>query len=128
MTHSKRIFVLMTLLMAGLIIIGYLLFSSNIIKNNFFKSAKDQVNMTPPPAVETLRVFVAFQNILDVEAVEVISFKEVDWTDSCLGLQKSNEICAAIIVPGYEVVLEVNNEKRTYRINSDAGIVREVIK
>lgn len=128
MTHSKRIFVLITMLVAGLIIIGYLLFSSNIINNNFFKSEKDQVNMTPPPAVETLRSFVAFQNISDIEAVEIISFKEVDWTDSCLGLQKSNEICAAIIVPGYEVVLKVNNQKHTYRINSDAGIVREVIK
>lgn len=79
-----------------------------------------------PTAVEVLRNMIAFQNLSDVTNIKVVSYKEVTWSDSCMGLNGKDEVCATILIPGYEVVLKIGQTQHTYHINSDAGMVREV--
>ncbi len=37
--------------------------------------------------------------------IDTVSVTPQEWPDSCLGLAESDEFCAQVITPGYEVVL-----------------------
>ena len=49
--------------------------------------------------------------------IHVVSVEAVQWPDSCLGLAQSREVCAEVIVPGYQIILQVGNN--TYEIHTD---------
>lgn len=52
-----------------------------------------------------------------VEAVTLISSEAVDWSDACLGIQQSGQVCAQVITPGYRLVFEVNGQQ--YEVHTD---------
>jgi hypothetical protein len=58
---------------------------------------------------------------LDVAAddVELVDFSQQDWSDSCLGLGGPAESCAAVITPGWQVMLRVN--EKLYEVRADFG-------
>jgi hypothetical protein len=49
--------------------------------------------------------------------ISVVSVEAVQWPDSCLGLAQRGEVCAEVIVPGYQIILQVGNN--TYEIHTD---------
>lgn len=53
-----------------------------------------------------------------VDAVAILSVEEVEWPDSCLGAAAADEMCAAVITPGYRIVVE--NEGEQYTLHTDA--------
>jgi hypothetical protein len=60
-----------------------------------------------PPAV------LATQNTLKVVLlapadVIIIRFEPVDWPDTCLGVPRSDKLCAQVITPGFRVLLVGN--------------------
>ena len=55
----------------------------------------------------------------NVDEIETLSVTERQWTDSCLGAAKLDEICAQVITAGYEVVLGL--EGSTYTYHTDRG-------
>jgi hypothetical protein len=71
-----------------------------------------------PAAVES--ALAAFSRSLDasLSEVELISYEEVTWPDSCLGLGGPDEMCLQALTPGYRIVLEVDG--RTYEVHTDA--------
>lgn len=73
------------------------------------QSAPDPANA--PQAA--LRVRDAFAQSLAAQPGEVaiLSFQEVQWPDSCLGAAAADEMCAAVITPGYQVVVEHEGEQ-----------------
>jgi hypothetical protein len=56
---------------------------------------------------------------LDVAAdqIEVISYQQVEWPDACLGLASADEMCAQVITPGWEIMLEAAG--RTYEVHTN---------
>jgi hypothetical protein len=54
---------------------------------------------------------------IKVTDIKVISFVEVDWPDSCLGINTPGMMCAMHVTPGYKVFLQVKNS--TYELHSD---------
>jgi hypothetical protein len=50
-----------------------------------------------------------------VEEIEVVSVTPKQWPDACLGIQRSGEVCAQVITPGYEVVLRLDGNVAIYR-------------
>lgn len=54
---------------------------------------------------------------VEAEEIEVISFEEVDWPDSCLGLPDSGEVCLQAITPGYLILLRAGGKE--YEIHTD---------
>lgn len=54
-----------------------------------------------------------------VDSIEVLSFTETEWSDSCLGLGGPAESCAAVMTPGWEVILGVGDE--VYEVRTDAS-------
>lgn len=76
-----------------------------------------EVDVANVPAVENNRQLLARQLHLDPTTIQVIKVEEVDWSDSCLGAGLANELCAAVITPGYKLTLSANGQ--TYVIHTD---------
>jgi hypothetical protein len=58
-----------------------------------------------PDAVLSARLALAQQLDLDLADVAIVSYEEVEWPDSCLGVQVEGIMCAQVITPGYRVIL-----------------------
>ena len=69
------------------------------------------------PAVENARAALAQQLSVNVEDVTVVSSGQVDWPNGCLGVAKPGMMCTDAIVPGYQVILEVNGKQ--YEVRTD---------
>jgi hypothetical protein len=54
----------------------------------------------------------------------LVTVERTDWPDSCLGLGEPDEVCAAVITPGYRVVAEVDGEEVEYRTNLAGDQIR----
>ncbi len=67
------------------------------------------------------------QNIT-AEKVKISAVEEVDWPDTCLGIQRPEESCGAMITPGYRIVLEAGGSTYEFRTNLDGSQVRAVEK
>lgn len=77
------------------------------------------------PAVDAVMEFVMEETGLEKDELVLVSTMEQQWPDGCLGLPEEDEMCTMAIVPGYEVVLEVEDETRTFRTNMDGSVIRE---
>jgi outer membrane lipoprotein-sorting protein len=77
-----------------------------------------------PEAVTAARQHLANQLSVALEDVKVIDFKQVDWTDGCLGLGGPAESCLAAITPGYSVTLEAGGKQVVYRTDLKGTAVR----
>ena len=72
---------------------------------------------TKAPAVENNRRLLARQLHIDPATIQVIGAEQVDWSDSCLGAGLANELCAAVITPGYKITFSVDGQ--TYVVHTD---------
>lgn len=72
---------------------------------------------TKAPAVENNRRLLARQLHIDPATIQVIGAEQVDWSDSCLGAGLANELCAAVITPGYKITFGVDGQ--TYVVHTD---------
>lgn len=59
-----------------------------------------------PAAVRAAQAFIARQMGTATESVAVVRAEPVEWTDSCLGAGRADEICAQVITPGYRIVFK----------------------
>lgn len=61
---------------------------------------------------------------LPAELVTIGAVEEQDWPDSCLGLGGAAEICAAVITPGFRILLTAGGSEYEYRSNREGDVVR----
>lgn len=54
---------------------------------------------------------------VDLDQIKLLSFDQQEWSDSCLGLGRPDEICAQVITPGYEIAMLVGNV--TYKVHTN---------
>lgn len=78
----------------------------------------------PPEAVLKARALLAQElNVAEAE-ITIATIEEKDWPDACLGAAVAYEACAAVITPGYRVVLTVDGNSHELRTNMDGSVVR----
>lgn len=68
--------------------------------------------------------FAAAELGVDAAAIQVISVEEVTWRNSCLGVDRLNEMCMDVITPGFRVVLSVDGQEIAVHTNQDASALR----
>ena len=69
-----------------------------------------------PAAVGGARAALAAQlGLSSPDQVRVVSWEEVDWPNSCLGIAARDQMCAQVIVEGYRVILEASGARYEYR-------------
>ncbi|HET9589361.1 MAG TPA: META domain-containing protein [Anaerolineales bacterium] len=78
----------------------------------------------PPKAVLDAQEWLATQLSTARENVQIIEVEQAEWTDSCLGLGRANEICAQVITPGWRVVFEVGGQRYELRTDETASTIR----
>lgn len=61
---------------------------------------------------------------VDPNAIQFVSIEAVQWPDSCLGVNLTDQACAEVITPGYRVVLEVDGARYAIHTNQDGSIIR----
>lgn len=81
-----------------------------------FQQTADPTTELPLAAVRAREELAAELGVA-VEQVEVVSFTQEEWTDSCLGLGGPAESCLQAITPGWQVLLSV--EGQTYEVRTD---------
>lgn len=77
-----------------------------------------------PVAALRAREELAAELGIGLEMVEVVSFTEEEWPDSCLGLPEDGELCAQVITLGWRVELEAEGQRYEARTTAEGDVVR----
>jgi hypothetical protein len=113
----KNNIIWLILAVVGVGLIGLVLFN-----NNRDDSDTEPVTQTAP--VAEVRSFAADELGISEDMVLVQSVTEMEWPNACLGLAEEDEMCAEVITPGYQIVVEVGGDSYTYRTDMTGGVVR----
>lgn len=81
---------------------------------------------TLPPAAREAQQQLARHLEIEPQSVSVLSVEATDWPDSCLGAEQPGEMCAAVITPGFKIVLDANGQKYVLHTNADGSNYRVV--
>jgi hypothetical protein len=78
------------------------------------------------PGVAAVQQALAQELKVDASTITLVSAELVEWPDSCLGIVKADEMCAAVITPGAKVVFQVGDQQYEYHLNGDGSEQRLV--
>jgi hypothetical protein len=53
--------------------------------------------------------------------IEIVEVEAVEWSDACLGIASPEILCAAVITPGYRVVLATRGQEYVYHTDASGG-------
>lgn len=60
------------------------------------------------------------------DAISVVAEEAVEWPDACLGAPQTDEMCAQVITPGFQVTLAADGQEYLYHTNADGSQLRLV--
>ena len=78
-----------------------------------------------PPAIVAAIERLAEELGAEPQAIEVVSYEEVEWPDGCLGLPRLYEACTRAVTPGWRVILSLAGELHTFRADVVGAELRE---
>jgi hypothetical protein len=81
-------------------------------------------NRVLPITVDDAQRFLADQLGIDLSRIQVNSFSMMNWPDACLGLAGQGEMCAQVITPGYQVILQVDDQQYDVRTDTSGSVIR----
>jgi hypothetical protein len=105
--------------------LGIFWFTTNRQTTSPTPTPPTDVSQPVPPAAEVVRLAAAEAMALPEAEVVVTQVNEVEWPNSCLGLADEDEMCAEVITPGYQVILEANDQEYVYHTNEDGTVIRQ---
>lgn len=70
-----------------------------------------------PLAVQIARGVLAQQFRIGRPYADLVFYERVDWADGCLEVRQPGQFCTEVIVPGYRVILEANEQR--YEMRTD---------
>jgi hypothetical protein len=77
-----------------------------------------------PPVVALIQQHLSSTLNIAADQIKIVSVEPVDWPDSCLGVQKPDEMCAQMVTAGYKIVLAAGGKKYEYHTNQDGSEIR----
>lgn len=90
-----------------------------------------QLNNSPTPnqslpraIAEAVRQDLFRKTGIPADQVEIKQSETAQWPNACLGLAKSGEMCAEIIVPGWRIVLSDGKQTWIYRTDNQGNRMR----
>jgi hypothetical protein len=81
-------------------------------------------NLPIPVGVSAAKTTLATRLNIDISKILILEAMETDWSDSCLGLGGPAESCAAVITPGYNILMQANGKEYRYRTNETGTTVK----
>jgi hypothetical protein len=73
------------------------------------------VSVTPLDVFSVAAQDLSRRTGVPVEEIELVSVESKSWPDACLGLPEPGEVCAQVITPGNQVILEAGGTQYVYR-------------
>ncbi len=61
-------------------------------------------------------------------SIGLVTITKGDWPDSCLGLGAPDELCAMVLVPGFNITLVALDQHIVYRTNETGSIIKPVLQ
>lgn len=86
---------------------------------------QQQSDRLPPRVANAVLVDLSRQTGINVQKFSIKESSRQKWTDGCLGLGTAAEICAAVIVPGWRVVVTDGSKTWVYRTDNTGRTVRQ---
>lgn len=80
----------------------------------------------PPQVVLDAQAWLVDQLETTIDETKLVQFEQTEWSDSCLGLGGPAESCAAVVTPGWKVIVEVAGEQYEVRTNEDGTVIKVV--
>lgn len=74
-------------------------------------------------AVQAAEARLANEQGVPVPDIRVVAVTPKDWSNACLGISQPDVMCAEVITPGYEVVLETKGQVFVFRTDSNGAVV-----
>jgi hypothetical protein len=96
--------------------------SGNIVRLE--AAAQEPGTGEQPPAVSAARQALARELGVAPETIALLSVEQQEWSDSCLGLGGPAESCAAVVTPGWQVMLGVDGQAYEVRTDLSGEAVR----
>ncbi len=87
-------------------------------------SRQNPPNQLPASIFEAVRLDLSRQTGVAVGGLRVTESSRHSWPNSCLGLRKTDELCAEMIVEGWRVVVSDGRQIWVYRTDSRGKILR----
>jgi hypothetical protein len=79
------------------------------------------VNEKMSSAISAAKSALAKQLNVGTGLIQLVSIKEVQWPDGCLGVQQPGIMCAMHVVDGYKIMLSANDQTYETRSNLDGS-------
>ena len=133
MNQARRKFVYATLLsISTFFFVWTNPFSSTVLSQSLIPAPSLQQEQpelltsdTLPPEVKSAVLNDAVKRTSKtVSALKIIEAKQQEWSDGCLGLASSDEICTQAITPGWQIVVTDGLRNWTYRTDNVGDAVR----
>ena len=83
-----------------------------------------QMSNLPPEVQSAVLYDVDRRSDRTIDDLNVLQSESRQWSDGCLGLGKSDEICTQAITPGYRVVISDGQNNWTYRTDDTGNLIR----
>lgn len=77
-------------------------------------TSESPTNASLPEGVRAALVQIAEQQKTVLANVILISYDEVQWNNSCLGVELPDMMCLQVITPGYRIIVQVNGKPLEY--------------
>ena len=99
--------------------------SPNVREEPVVLIAVEPNSQSIPPEVKTAVLNDAVKRTSKtVSAMKILEVQQQQWSDGCLGLGATDEICTQAITPGYRVVVTDGTNNWTYRTDNLGNTVR----
>ena len=97
--------------------------SSSAQKTN---SSESNTSKARSIAVPSIQSYASLQFKIPEDEIKIVSSEKQEWDDICLGIKIPDYDCTKKAISGYEVTVEINGNKTTYRASNDGSIIRIV--
>ena len=84
----------------------------------------DDPTDTPPEVEDAAMSGLSDATGIPMEDLEVVDAQWTEWPDACLGLGESDEVCAQVITPGWQVTILAEGEEHVVRTDDFGEEVR----
>ena len=125
----------------GLSLLGHVFISTALWPNLFFgesqaiaitaeklldsQSKNKDDEKLPNPIEQRILQQVSAAIGVDMNTLKILSSSIEIWSDSCFGLGTPAEICAAVMTPGWRIIVNDGTIDRIYRTDTEARSIRE---
>ncbi len=120
------------LIIALVILVGYLGFQTYNNRQEQRNPPNSAENAPPgsihnlpiPEAVAAARAALALRLGTTESKILILEALNVDWPDACLGITTKDTLCAQVITPGYNILMQASGKEYRYRTNLSGSILK----